>query len=89
MTVLYLVGVNLSFLFNKKWTFRHKGNFSLTFASYLFIYACGYLVNLAGLYLLVDKLGFRHEWVQGVLIAFIALLLFTAQKTIVFGNSAK
>jgi putative flippase GtrA len=84
MTVLYIAGVSISFFFNKNWTFKHKGSVSSTFVNYILVYACGYFLNLAGLYFFVDKLGFRHEWVQGVLIFLIALLLYAAQKSIVF-----
>lgn len=84
MTVLYIGGVSVSFFFNKNWTFKHEGSVSSTFMSYILVYACGYFFNLAGLYFFADRLGFRHEWVQGVLIFLIALLLFAAQKAIVF-----
>lgn len=89
MTILYIAGVSISFFFNKNWTFRYRGSASSTFVNYVLVYACGYFLNLAGLYFLVDKLGFRHEWVQGVLIFLIALLLFAAQKSIVFNREAE
>jgi len=89
ITVPYIAGVSISFFFNKNWTFKHKGSLSSTFVNYILVYACGYFFNLAGLYFLVDKLGFRHEWVQGVLILLVALLLFAAQKAIVFKREAQ
>lgn len=84
MSFLYAVGVLLTFFFNKNWTFSHRGRFSGAFLSYVSIYIFGYLLNLGGLYFFVDKLGYRHEWVQGILIVLIALLLFLLQKMIVF-----
>lgn len=84
MSLLYATGVISTFIFNKNWTFSHQGGGSIAFVSYVAIYGIGYLLNLAGLYFFVDRLGYRHEWVQGILVILIALLLFFLQKTIVF-----
>ena len=84
MTALYATGTGLTFVLNKKWTFEHKGHVSKTFLNYVLIYLFGYLLNFCGLYLFVDRLGFSHQLVQGILIFVIALLLFLLQKSIVF-----
>ena len=84
MTLLYVAGTSLTFVFNKTWTFGHKGLLGRTFFAYSSIYAAGYIVNLIALYVLVDRLGYDHRWVQGVMIILIALLLFTLQKSVVF-----
>ena len=84
MSFLYVAGVLFTFAFNRNWTFSHQGHISKSIVSYISIYIFGYLLNLGGLYCFVDILGYRHEWVQGVLVFIIALLLFLMQKTIVF-----
>ena len=88
MTLVYAMGVSLTFVFNKNWTFGHSGNVSGAFTRYLSVYAIGYLLNFSGLYIFVDKLEFSHQWVQGVLIIVIAFLLFLLQKTFVFTGRA-
>lgn len=55
MTLLYALGVSLTFIFNKNWTFRHAGHVTKTFLSYVSIYVFGYLLNSGGLFFLVDK----------------------------------
>ena len=65
MTLLYAVGVSQTFVFNRNWTFSHQGRVTKAFIVYLSIYALGYILNLAVLYVMVDKFGFRHQWVQG------------------------
>ena len=80
MSILYVVGILQTFVFNKKWTFTHHRRQMLTFMSYFSIYAFGYLLNLAVLIVMVDHLGYSHERVQGVTVLVLALLLFVLQK---------
>jgi putative flippase GtrA len=84
MSLLYLTGVCSTFVFNKSWSFQHDGKMSVAFFRYLLVYLCGYIFNLAMLLLLVDRLGWPHEYVQGVVILSLAILLFLSQKFWVF-----
>jgi len=84
MTLLYAVGVSLTFVFNKNWTFSHQGHVTKAFIAYMVIYALGYALNLIALFALVDKFGFRHQWIQGFITFILAVLLFTLQKYFVF-----
>lgn len=88
MTVLYAIGVGVTFTLNRNWTFKHKGHISKSFFSYLVIYALGYLLNFAALFLLVDRMGYSHQLVQGIMIILVALFLFILQKLIVFATPA-
>jgi len=85
MSLLYVVGVLQTYNFNKKWTFRYHGNFSVTLIRYICLYALGYLINLAVLIVAVDWFGFQHQWVQGTTILVVAVFLFFGQKLWVFG----
>ena len=80
MSILYVVGVLQTFVFNKKWTFRHYGHQMVTFMRYISLYAFRYLINLAVLIVMVDQLGYSHERVQGVTVLVLAVLLFVLQK---------
>jgi len=84
MTLLYAVGVSLTFVFNKNWTFSHQGHVTKAFIAYMVIYALGYALNLIALFALVDKFGFRHQWIQGFMTVILAVLLFMLQKYFVF-----
>jgi len=87
MTLLYAVGVAQSFIFNKRWSFRHGGTHGPAFVRYCTAYGIGYLINLAVLFVLVDQLGFRHQIVQGAMVITLAALLFLLQKFWVFRSS--
>ena len=84
MTLLYVVGVSLTFLFNRKWSFRHDGAASPAMLRYFAIYGFGYVLNFFVLLVLVDHLRLPHEIVQGVMIFALAVMLFLLQRYWVF-----
>ena len=84
MSLTYGVGVLQTFLFNRRWSFQFSGTMAPALVRYIFVYASGYLINFFALMLLVDKLGFSHLVVQGLMILIIATMLFLAQKYWVF-----
>lgn len=88
MTLLYVLGVVQTFAFNKRWSFRHGGLRGPAFVRYCASYALGYLINLGVLLVLVDRLGYPHQVVQGVVILALAILLFLLQKYWVFRPAA-
>lgn len=88
MTLLYAVGVAQTFIFNKRWSFRHAGAHGTTFFRYCIAYALGYVINLAALFILVDRLGYAHQLVQGVMILALAAMLFMLQKFWVFRSTS-
>jgi putative flippase GtrA len=84
MSFLYVVGVLQTFIFNKNWTFKHKGYLNDTFIRYILIYGAGYFINLGALVIFVDRFGYPHQWVQCVMIPVVAVSLFVMQKIWVF-----
>lgn len=88
VSALYLLGVLVTFLFNRGWTFGHGGSVALVLPRYVVVYLFAYTFNLILLYLFVDVWGFAHQVVQGVLILVIAILIFTAQKLWIFAADA-
>ncbi|HHH39412.1 MAG TPA: GtrA family protein [Sedimenticola sp.] len=84
MTLLYALGVAQTFIFNRKWSFGHKGRARTAFLRYLASYAIGYLLNWVVLWVCVDRLGLPHQPVQGAMILLLALFLFALQKFWVF-----
>jgi putative flippase GtrA len=88
MTLLFVVGTLQTFLFNKRWTFAHQGFLQASFVKYVGAYSAAYLWNLAALFVLVDRLGLPHQFVQGAMILVVALVLFLAQRYWVFRTPA-
>ena len=84
MTIMYAVGVVQTFIFNKRWSFNDNGTHRHAFIRYVISYGVGYIANLTALYLCVDRLGWPHQAVQGVMVFVVAALLFMLQKFWVF-----
>ena len=87
MSIIYITGVCLTFIFNRNWTFTHEGQVPRAFARYVLLYVIGYVVNFFALYILVDRIGYDHRFVQGMMIVVLAVFFFLAQKVLVFGKS--
>jgi len=84
MTLLYAVAVAQTFFFNRKWSFKHKGHMSSGFIRYIVSYALGYFINLVALIVLVDRMQYPHQIIQGIMIFVLAVMLFLLQKFWVF-----
>ena len=88
MTVAYCSGVVAGFVLNRRFTFGFEGDKSVAFVRYVAAYLAGYFINLAALWLLVDRLGVPHEIAQGALVLSIAVLLFFLQRYWVFSTTS-
>jgi putative flippase GtrA len=84
MTLLYAAGVLQTFVFNKRWSFRHGGAATPALVRYAAAYGIGYVVNYIALLVLVDRWGLPHQWVQFFMVGFIAVMLFALQRYWVF-----
>lgn len=84
MSILFLAGTVQTFVFNKTWSFRHRGRSSTAFLRYGLAYALAYLLNLIALIVLVDRQQWPHQYVQGFMILALAVFLFALQKLWVF-----
>lgn len=80
MSLVYLLGIIQTFFLNKKWSFKFDGATAPALVRYITIYLLGYIINILTLLLLVDNLGFPHQWVMAGLILFMALFFFVGQK---------
>jgi putative flippase GtrA len=89
MTLVYAVGVTLTFVFNRKWSFGSKDALKSTFIKYVAAYAIGYGVNWLALFVLVDGLHFPHQIVQIVMIFCVAAMLFVLLKWWVFRGASE
>ena len=87
MSLLYVLGVFTTFIFNRNWSFRDGGGIPDALFRYAAAYLSGYLINLAVLFWLVDVHSLPHQWVQGVMIFSLAVYLFLLQKFWVFRDS--
>lgn len=84
MTAAYCLGVILSFLFNKVFTFEHQGRFMPALVRFIALYLSGYLINLWLLQFLVDSVGWAAAVAQLLVIFMLAVYFFFMQRLVVF-----
>lgn len=84
MTLLYIIGASIGFIGHRKWTFAHRGDYSSAALRYILAHLLGYLLNFLILFAFVDRLGYAHQWVQGMAIIIVAGFLFIVFKYFVF-----
>jgi putative flippase GtrA len=87
VTILYILGLSSTFIFNKRWSFSHQGDWSRSGVRYVSLYGGLYLTNILVLLLLVDLLELPHAFVQaGVVLVFIPVV-FLMQRYWVFAKA--
>ncbi len=84
MSLLYALGICISFLGNRNWAFQHRGNVKRAAWRFGLAHVAGYVLNLGLLTLFVDKLGYPHEWIQAAAIFVVGGFLFVIFKLFVF-----
>lgn len=83
MTVTYICGVGLSYVFNHRWSFRSERRHGAAAARYFALYGAVYLGQLAGLTGLI-RLGVHHAVAQAGLIGLAAIVIFLTLDRFVF-----
>jgi putative flippase GtrA len=80
MSGLYAIGSIINFYANRQWTFRAKGTVGLGMVRFILAIVLGYFINLLGLFLFVDLVGWPHELVQGGAIVVMSVYFFLINK---------
>jgi len=86
MSGLFAIGALQTFLFNRRWSFNHRGSQRRAMCRYMVAYGAAYAMNLSVMLILVDKEGLPDRYVQAVMIGVVALFLFAMQRYWVFSN---
>jgi putative flippase GtrA len=86
-TICFAAGVAVGFILNRKWAFRDPTYIRRTLPRYVIAYAIAYVVNIAGLYVLVDVFGYMHQIVQLMLAFVIALGLYVTLRYWIFSGT--
>lgn len=84
MTVLYVVGMVMGYFGHRRLAFRYRGGVYSSAARYGLAHLCGYGLNFALLYVLVDRVGYPHQIVQGAAIFIVAGFLFLCFNFMIF-----
>lgn len=86
MTVSYVIGMVISFIGNRKWTFGYRGSIVLTLVRFAAANVVGYGVNYALLWLFVSLLGLPQIPVQLFATCSVAVCTFLMMRLWVFAS---
>ncbi len=86
VTLIYALGLSITFTFNKRWSFSHHGDLKSALVRYLILYGFLYLTNIFMLWLFVDWLEFSDAFVQGGVVVLFIPIVFLMQRYWVFPN---
>jgi putative flippase GtrA len=84
MTLLYCVGVTMSYIGNRKFTFASTQKLHQTLVKFIVAYVIGYALQYAILYILVDVFLIFHAYAQLCGAIVVAVYLFVALRYFVF-----
>jgi putative flippase GtrA len=85
----YAFGVVLSFILNKRWTFRHSGNAVASFFKWLAVLAVAYACNLAAVHVSANVLGIDPYLSQLAGIPVYVAIGFLGSRLLVFRRESK
>lgn len=86
MTIAYLLGMILSYRYNKTFTFEHDGGYVASVTKFVLLYGSGYWINLWLLDYLVVSLDWIAAIAQLMVIGVLAVYFFIVQRSIVFAR---
>jgi putative flippase GtrA len=84
MTLLYCVGVTMSYVGNRKFTFASTQQIRLTLVKFIVSYAIGYVLQYTILHILVDEFLIFHAYAQLCGSIVVAVYLFSMLRFFVF-----
>lgn len=76
----HMIGVTNSFIWNKKWTFKSKGNPRKEGLKFISVYGLTFLINLSLLALLVEKFMFNPKIAGVFALGICAMISFFGHK---------
>jgi putative flippase GtrA len=83
----YMIGLAVSFLLNRGWTFRHSGAVLPALARFLVIFALAYLLNLATVLIAIHSLGVNSYLAQAIGIAPYTVFFFLGSRYFAFRSA--
>jgi putative flippase GtrA len=86
VTVVYVIGLSLAFVFNRRWSFAHRGGMTKSLRRYLLLYFSLYLINVVVLWVAVGMYCFPHEVVQAIVVLMFIPIVFVMQRSWVFAR---
>lgn len=82
----YAIGLAVSFVLNRRWTFRHQGNRSSSLVRFLLVFAVAYASNLLVVLALIDSLHVNRYLAQAIGIGAYTTLSYLGSRHFAFAS---
>lgn len=86
-TIIFIIATTISFLVNRRYVFKSKKGVSSGYAMHWLNAGMAYVINILILWVCVDSLKLRAEYVQIASTIFISCLLFLSNKVLIHKSS--
>ena len=83
-SICYAIGIAVTYILNKGWSFRDQSAHRTTFVKYIAAYGSGYVVQISVLYGLAFQVGLHHFIAQVIGMGAAAFSIFILLKFFVF-----
>ena len=83
----YIIGLTVSFLLNREWTFRHAGAMLPALVRFLVIFALAYLLNLATVLTAIHSFGVNAYLAQAIGIAPYTAIFYLGSRYFAFRST--
>lgn len=80
----YLVGLTVSFILNRSWTFRHRGRIGPAILRFALVFLVAYGFNLATVLMLIHRLGVNTYFAQAAGLPPYMIVFFLLSKFFAF-----
>ena len=82
----YAIGLCVSFILNRTWTFRHEGHIAPAAVKFLLVFAVAYVTNLTVVLVCIHWIGLNSYLAQAMGIPPYTIVFFLLSRFFVFGS---
>lgn len=88
VSITYISFLIIGFFLHKKYSFISSIKYP-SLLKYLIVHISAFLINLISIYFMVDIYGFKHQYVQALMVILVAIYLYLMLNKVVFRKSNK
>jgi putative flippase GtrA len=85
----YVLGLMVSFVLNRRWTFAHRGDWRGALARFLAVFGVAYTANLVAFLALRDRLGVNPYAAHALAMVVYTAIFFVGSRSIAFRQQTR
>jgi len=88
VSLIYMSFLIIGFFLHKKYSFINSIKYP-SISKFLIVHISAFLINLISIYFMVDIYGFKHQYVQVIMVILVAIYLYLMLNKVVFRKNNK